>query len=77
MPDEQRHQLAQSMATTVGSYPLIGSGRRIAEDIAALSEAGIDGLCLTWMNYDDGLPRFISEVMPQLERDGVRHTAAR
>lgn len=72
MPDGQRRQLAQSMATTVGSYPLIGSPQRIAEDIAALSAAGIDGLCLTWMNYDEGLPQFISDVMPLLERDGVR-----
>lgn len=72
MPDEQRRQLAQSMATTFGSYPLVGSPARIAEQVAALSAAGIDGLCLTWMNYDEGLPYFISEVMPLLERDGVR-----
>jgi alkanesulfonate monooxygenase SsuD/methylene tetrahydromethanopterin reductase-like flavin-dependent oxidoreductase (luciferase family) len=29
MPDEQRQQLARSMATTFGSYPLIGSPQRM------------------------------------------------
>jgi alkanesulfonate monooxygenase SsuD/methylene tetrahydromethanopterin reductase-like flavin-dependent oxidoreductase (luciferase family) len=40
--------------------------------IAVLAAAGIDGLCLQWMNYDEGLPPFISDVLPLLQQLGVR-----
>lgn len=75
MPDKQREQLAKSMAVTGGGYGLIGSPERIAGEIEALAAAGIDGLCLTWMNYEEGLTQFISNVMPLLNRSGVRHGA--
>ena len=65
IPEERRK--------TVGSgYPLIGSPEQVAEQMAALSGAGVDGLCLTWVNYEHGFPFFASEVLPRLAQAGVR-----
>lgn len=69
IPEERRK--------TVGSgYPLIGSPEQVAEQMVALSAAGIDGLCLTWVNYERGLSFFVDEVLPRLERAGVRMPVA-
>lgn len=73
MPDEQHRQLAQALATTMAGYPLVGTPDRIAGQLAELSAAGVDGVALTWMNYENGLPRFIDEVLPILEHDHIRH----
>jgi alkanesulfonate monooxygenase SsuD/methylene tetrahydromethanopterin reductase-like flavin-dependent oxidoreductase (luciferase family) len=72
MPEEQHRQLAKAVASTMAGYPLVGTPARIAEQLAQLHAAGIDGVALTWMNYEAGIPRFIDEVLPVLEREGVR-----
>lgn len=66
-----RAHLAKSMASTP-AMPLVGSASRVAEQIAALADAGIDGLALVWMNFSEGLDRFERDVMPLLKRHGVR-----
>jgi FMNH2-dependent dimethyl sulfone monooxygenase len=65
IPEERRK--------TVGSgYPLIGTPEQIAGQMAALSHEGVDGLCLTWVNYERGLPIFVDEILPLLERADLR-----
>nr|WP_312867471.1 LLM class flavin-dependent oxidoreductase [Amycolatopsis pithecellobii] len=75
MPPEARRQLSRSVAATPG-LPLVGSASRIAEQIGALREAGIDGLALTWIDYPSGLDAFVEQVMPELERQGIRRKPA-
>jgi hypothetical protein len=38
----------------------------------ALSRAGIRGVAVSFVNYADELPYFCDEVLPRLERAGVR-----
>ncbi|TQM01784.1 LLM class flavin-dependent oxidoreductase [Pseudonocardia kunmingensis] len=76
MPQEQHRQLTKAVASTMAGYPLVGTPARIAEQLAELHAAGIDGVALTWMNYEAGIPRFIDEVLPILEREGVRRPVA-
>ncbi|HLG89171.1 MAG TPA: LLM class flavin-dependent oxidoreductase [Alphaproteobacteria bacterium] len=67
-----RQESMKKTGSIGGGYGLVGTPQQIADDIAALSEAGLDGLCLTWMNFERGLPQFIDEVLPLLEKSGVR-----
>ncbi|MGW6459754.1 LLM class flavin-dependent oxidoreductase [Streptomyces sp. NPDC055078] len=76
MPPEEHAQLASAIASTMAGYPLVGSPETIGRQLADLSAAGIDGVALTWMNYENGLPRFIADVLPVLEREGVRRPVA-
>ena len=55
-----------------GSIPLIGTPDVVAEGIAALSKAGFGGMTLAFLNYADELPYFAQEVLPRLEKMGVR-----
>ncbi|ACB96210.1 LLM class flavin-dependent oxidoreductase [Beijerinckia indica] len=55
-----------------GGYSLVGTAETIAERLARLSDAGIDGVAVNWVDYLDGLNRFNAEVMPLLERANLR-----
>lgn len=76
MNDTQRQQLAAAVGATMAGYPLIGTPDQVACQIANLQSAGVDGLAITWMNYEEGLPQFISDVLPILHREGVRKSDA-
>ena len=70
-PPELRERMMRDGQRGVGCN-LVGSPGQVAEQIAALSEAGVDGLCLTWNNFEQGVPQFIGEVLPLLEKAGLR-----
>ena len=64
----QRSQFAQGL----GGLAIVGDPDRVAQQIADLSEAGLTGIALSLVNYADELPYFSDEVLPRLERAGVR-----
>lgn len=59
------------MAVGAG-HPLIGSAQGLAEQLAAISSVGIDGVLLTWPDYINGVRRFAKDVLPLLEQMGLR-----
>jgi dimethylsulfone monooxygenase len=56
----------------MGGLPLIGDPDFIARELVSLSQAGLRGLGVSFVNYLDELPYFCDEVLPRLERAGVR-----
>lgn len=72
MDEGMREALIPNLASTMAGYPLIGSAETVTVELGRLAEAGIDGVCHTFMNYETGVPRFIAEVLPLMERDGIR-----
>jgi FMNH2-dependent dimethyl sulfone monooxygenase len=75
-PSTSRTETMKTKGNVDGGLALIGTPREIADKICALSEAGIDGLCLSWFNFERGLPIFIDKVLPLLEQAGVRQPFA-
>lgn len=55
-----------------GTYPLVGSPDDIVEELARLSATGIAGSTLIFFNYLAELPYFVQEVLPRMERAGLR-----
>jgi alkanesulfonate monooxygenase SsuD/methylene tetrahydromethanopterin reductase-like flavin-dependent oxidoreductase (luciferase family) len=55
-----------------GSYSIRGDADRVARELAALHDAGFDGVAMGFVNYLDELPYFVQEVIPRLERMGLR-----
>jgi alkanesulfonate monooxygenase SsuD/methylene tetrahydromethanopterin reductase-like flavin-dependent oxidoreductase (luciferase family) len=64
----QRSQIAQGL----GWLSIVGDTDHVAQQIADLSKAGLTGIALSLVNYADELPYFCDEVLPRLERAGVR-----
>jgi dimethylsulfone monooxygenase len=50
----------------------VGDPDTVAGDLKQLAEAGFDGFCFSVVAYTDELPYFIQEVLPRLERMGLR-----
>jgi dimethylsulfone monooxygenase len=72
VPPEVMAAMRQRFAAGAGGFPLVGTAERIAERLEMLSAAGIDGALLTWVDYDAGLDAFTADVLPRLERAGLR-----
>jgi alkanesulfonate monooxygenase SsuD/methylene tetrahydromethanopterin reductase-like flavin-dependent oxidoreductase (luciferase family) len=64
----QRRHYANGM----GGYPLVGPPDQIAQELHDLSRAGLRGIAISFVNYLDELPYFAAEVLPRLERLGLR-----
>jgi alkanesulfonate monooxygenase SsuD/methylene tetrahydromethanopterin reductase-like flavin-dependent oxidoreductase (luciferase family) len=55
--------------------PIIGDPDHVARQLIDLSRAGLTGIAVSLVNYADELPYFCAEVLPRLERAGVRAPA--
>ena len=55
-----------------GSYPLIGSPQRIAEEIVRMHQLGLSGATISFVNFNEELPFFVERVMPLLQQAGLR-----
>ena len=62
----------ERLVHAMGGKPVAGSAVDIADELQALSERGVDGILLSWFDFDDGMNRFIGDVMPLLEQRGLR-----
>jgi alkanesulfonate monooxygenase SsuD/methylene tetrahydromethanopterin reductase-like flavin-dependent oxidoreductase (luciferase family) len=65
---KQRHHYAHGL----GGLLMVGDPDRIAQQLADLSRAGLRGIGFSFVNYLKELPYFCDEVLPRLERLGVR-----
>ena len=70
--EEYRKKREYFASRAIGGYPFVGSPDHIAEELAALSKGGIRGIAFSMINWLDELPLFRDEVLPRLERMGVR-----
>lgn len=55
-----------------GAYPLVGTPDDVAAELARVADAGFAGTTLAFVNYLEELPYFAQEVIPRLERLGLR-----
>jgi dimethylsulfone monooxygenase len=72
VPDEIVALLRHRSIVGMGGYPLVGTAEQISERLTLLSDAGLDGVLLTWVDYADGIARFNADVLPGLEQSGLR-----
>jgi alkanesulfonate monooxygenase SsuD/methylene tetrahydromethanopterin reductase-like flavin-dependent oxidoreductase (luciferase family) len=59
-----------------GSYPIVGTPDQVAGELKRIRDAGFAGATIAMVNYLDALPYIIQEVLPRLERLGLRRRVA-
>jgi alkanesulfonate monooxygenase SsuD/methylene tetrahydromethanopterin reductase-like flavin-dependent oxidoreductase (luciferase family) len=59
-----------------GAYCAVGDPDSVVDELARLHTVGFDGLALNFVDYLKDLPFFSQEVLPRLERKGLRAAAA-
>jgi dimethylsulfone monooxygenase len=55
-----------------GDYIAVGDPDDVAAELCRLQRVGFDGLALNFVRYLDEVPYFAQEVLPRLERAGLR-----
>ena len=55
-----------------GGLLAVGDPDTVAGALTQLADAGFDGFCFSVVAYNDELPYFLQEVLPRLERLGLR-----
>ena len=55
-----------------GVYPMVGTPDEIVAEIIQMHELGVTGAAISFLNYLEEMPFFNSEVLPRLERVGLR-----
>ena len=56
----------------MGARQLVGTPDRVAAGLRELSEIGLDGLMLAFLDYYEELPYFAEAVLPRLNEMGLR-----
>jgi FMNH2-dependent dimethyl sulfone monooxygenase len=74
-PPEAFKSIRQRFFGGHGVYPLIGDADDVAAELAKISAGGFIGTTITFVNYVDEFPYFRDEVLPRLERLGLRQAA--
>jgi FMNH2-dependent dimethyl sulfone monooxygenase len=72
MSVETLQSLRTHLATGGGGSQLVGTADAIADRLHQLSDAGLDGILFTWVDFVDGMERFNRDVMPLLETRKLR-----
>jgi len=65
-------EMLRSRLATGAGFPLVGDAATIAATLRTISEVGINGALLGFVNFLDGLPPFLRDVLPLLEKAGLR-----
>lgn len=75
-PPEAFKLFRQRFAAGHGVYPLVGDPDTIADELERIHQAGFDGTTLAFVDYVKEFPFFRDEVLPRLERKGLRTPVA-
>jgi dimethylsulfone monooxygenase len=72
VPEELR-KTQERMVIAAGGYPIVGSPEQVVSELQRISDAGVNGMCLTFLDYNEELKYFDAKVMPLLREAGLRH----
>lgn len=76
-PEEALRTMRGRFAAGHGTYPLVGDPDTIAKEMAKIPAAGFAGCTLSFVDYAKEFPYFRDEVLPRLEKMGLRQPVAR
>jgi alkanesulfonate monooxygenase SsuD/methylene tetrahydromethanopterin reductase-like flavin-dependent oxidoreductase (luciferase family) len=65
-------QMKEVIISGTGTYPVVGSYDAVADRFRQLSDCGLDGMAVGLVNYIDDMPALRDEVLPRLQRLGLR-----
>jgi FMNH2-dependent dimethyl sulfone monooxygenase len=72
LPQDRIYAMMERFISGGGTYPVIGSYDEVAATLKRLSDAGMNGMALASVNYVQEMPTIRDELLPRLERLGLR-----
>jgi len=75
-PLEARARMQERFISGGGTFPIIGSFEQAAETYKRLADAGMNGIAVGLVNYVQEMPYIRDELLPRMERLGLREIVA-
>ena len=72
----EMQRIVEGMVAGFWALPLVGTADQICTAILDLHAAGMDGVALSWPDFDEGLAQLEHELLPRLVEAGVRRPVA-
>ncbi len=72
MPQATQEAMLLRVAAAAGGTLVVGDADKVTDELAVLSEVGVDGLLVGYVDFEDGLTRLTKDVLPRLEDRGLR-----
>jgi FMNH2-dependent dimethyl sulfone monooxygenase len=72
IPKEKLLQMQERFISGGGTFPVIGSFDDVAQTFKRLADAGLNGMAIGLVNYVQDMPYLRDEVLPRMERLGLR-----
>ena len=63
------------LASGLGTFPIVGDPEFVAAKLSEFSDAGLNGMAFGLVNYVDELPLIAAELLPRMERLGIRQAS--
>jgi alkanesulfonate monooxygenase SsuD/methylene tetrahydromethanopterin reductase-like flavin-dependent oxidoreductase (luciferase family) len=76
IPKDKLVQMQERFISGGGTFPVIGSFDDVAQTFKRLADAGLNGMAIGLVNYVTELPYLRDEVLPRMERLGIRGAGA-
>ena len=74
IPPERLLQMKERLIGGIGTFPIIGDPDQVTDVFKRLSDSGLDGMAVGFVNYLAELPYFRDEMLPRMQRLGLRVT---
>lgn len=71
--NEQIKQFQERFIAGWAGYPVVGTPEQVTEELGRLNEAGMEGMIMGLIDYNEEMKYFDAEVMPLLKQAGLRH----
>ncbi len=62
----------ERLVLAMNGYQVIGTPNEVADHIRQLAATGLDGVALSWPDYEDGIARYQRDLLPRLREAGLR-----
>lgn len=72
----ERERMLEGMIAGFFALPIMGTPDQVAEQLLSLHRIGLDGIAMSWPDYDEGLAQIESDILPRLVQAGVRRPFA-
>jgi alkanesulfonate monooxygenase SsuD/methylene tetrahydromethanopterin reductase-like flavin-dependent oxidoreductase (luciferase family) len=73
---EQFEAMAANLIAGYAALPLVGTPDQVVDGMIRMSAAGLDGITLSWVDYEAGLIQFSERIAPLMVQAGLRTNPA-
>jgi FMNH2-dependent dimethyl sulfone monooxygenase len=68
----RENEIVRTMVQSAGLHPIVGTPEQIVEHMKEISDLDIDGITMSFYNYEDGLERYERQLLPLMREAGLR-----